>query len=124
MAFVNKWQQFSVGLDIVLKNQYASSMFFTNWPDDIEGILVLLKLLPANKVGRNALAKRDTFYKASERMIVYYQVAIQTFLDKNKLSLNLYVILFYLDRNSPITNEKQGKYTPVHNSLRFNGEQD
>lgn len=51
-------------------------MFFTNWPIDIENLLFLLKLFPASKTGKNGLAKRDTFYNASEKLIVFFEVII------------------------------------------------
>lgn len=74
MGFCNNWQRISTGLSAVINDQYQSSMFFTNWSKDIEDILVLLKLLPSNRVGKNALANRDTFYKSSEKLVVFLQV--------------------------------------------------
>lgn len=76
LGFLEKWNNFAHGLNTILNSQYDSSMFFTNWPQDIENVLIPLKLFPASKTGKNGLARRDTFYKASEKLIVFFEVII------------------------------------------------
>lgn len=79
MGFKDKWTQVSSALNLLLESQYNNSMFYTNWPKDIEDILILLKLFPSNRVGRNALANRETFYNASEKLIKFCQVILAIF---------------------------------------------
>lgn len=78
MGFINNWQSFAIALNDILTHQYSSSLFYTNWPADIENILILLKLFPSSKVGKHALATRDTFYKASEKLIMFCEVFLYT----------------------------------------------
>lgn len=72
--FVVNWSKYSEGLDTLIKTQYESTSFYTNWPEDIEQLLVLLKLLPASTLGKNKLAKPITFHKSTEKVIVYKKV--------------------------------------------------
>lgn len=74
MGMIEKWERYAYGLNATMQSRYNSSMFFTNWPQEIENLLILLKLFPSSKTGKNMLAKRDTFYKASEKLIVFYEV--------------------------------------------------
>lgn len=76
MGFINSWQRFAVGLNDVIDKQYFSSKFYTNWAEDVENIIALLKLLPSSKVGRNALATRETFYNATDKLIVFCRVRV------------------------------------------------
>lgn len=72
--FVAQWKKHADVLDELIKSQFEAQMFYTNWSDDIEMLLIPLKLFPSNRTGKNKLAQRDTFYKASQKLIVYRQV--------------------------------------------------
>lgn len=75
--FNKHWGKYSDSLDSLIKTQYECNAFYTNWSEDIEkSLLVVLKLFPSSKLGKNKLAKRETFHNATEKLIVFRPVNI------------------------------------------------
>ncbi|XP_031639195.1 uncharacterized protein LOC116351255, partial [Contarinia nasturtii] len=68
-AFMEKWPVFAPQLREILFSHYKVKRFKTSWADDVEGILVLLKMFPSNQVGRNVIASDPTFKKSIEQFI-------------------------------------------------------
>lgn len=51
-AFVDNWSTYALKVDIKLELSGMDSDFYTDWPDDIESVLKLLKLLPKKNTGK------------------------------------------------------------------------
>lgn len=73
-AFLDTWPTHSVRLNDILKDQYESSIY-TMWTEDIQDLLILLKLLPAKTNGRNLLSV-ESFNKATEKLFVFRKVRL------------------------------------------------
>lgn len=78
-SFLENWKSYSIAIKELLETQYDSSVFVTTWPEDIENILALLKLFPSSKVGKNCLANRATFHRATSKLFVFRTVNINIF---------------------------------------------
>lgn len=79
-AFIDKWTMFGPQLRDILTNHYKVQTFTTDWPKDVEDILVLLKMFPARQVGRNVIASDTTFKKSVDQLIHYEPVIHFTFI--------------------------------------------
>lgn len=71
-AFLELWPQYEPHLKDILSQDYKLCVQ-TVWPRGIENILILLKLLPAKSVGRNA-QNVLSFNKAINKLIVFHEV--------------------------------------------------
>lgn len=71
-AFLDSWPTNNVRLNDILTNQYETSVY-TMWSQDIQDLLILLKLLPAKSNGRNLLSVQ-AFNKATEKLFVFRKV--------------------------------------------------
>lgn len=73
-AFIEKWPTIGPQLRNLLNDHYKVKHFQTDWSEEIEAVLVLLKMFPARQVGRNVIASEATFRKAVEQFIHYEPV--------------------------------------------------
>lgn len=71
-SLMNWWQQYSSRMMCVLKSHYKQT-YHSLWPDQINDLLVLLKMLPAKAKGKN-LDSIQTFKKAVTKLIVFRKV--------------------------------------------------
>lgn len=81
-ALIDKWIVFGPQLRDILTSHYKVKNFKTDWFEDIERILVLLKMFPARQVGRNVIAS-DTTFKTSVNQFIHFEPVIQSFWEKN-----------------------------------------
>lgn len=85
-AFLDMWPSISQQLRGILTNHYKRKKFKTDWCAEIEDILVVLKLFPANQVGRNAVASIPNLNKSINQFIHFEPVTnliLTTFQDIN-----------------------------------------
>lgn len=68
------WHLISGELKGLLERQYKSEAFYTEWSEDVNDFLILLKLFPLKKAGRNVLAPKTTFYNSVKKLINFYEV--------------------------------------------------
>lgn len=75
-AFLAKWNEYALSLSSVLHAQYSSEVFCTSWPEDIDKLFILVKLLPANTASKRVKdsTRREVFQKATEKLIVFRKV--------------------------------------------------
>lgn len=73
---VDSWPTIRNDLKQILQQQYKSEAFHTEWPEEINDFLILLKLLPLKNVGKNVLASKDTFVNSVKKLIKFYDVRI------------------------------------------------
>lgn len=73
-AFLDVWPSFSQQLRGILTNHYKQKTFQTDWCAEIEDVLVVLKLFPANQVGRNAVASIPNLNKSINQFIHFEPV--------------------------------------------------
>lgn len=66
------WPQMSTNIHGVIPS-YCNN-FATAWQKDIENILMLLKLFPANNIGKYSKGTVKTFEKATEKFIILSKV--------------------------------------------------
>lgn len=84
-AFLDKWLAISPQIRNILFSHYQKGNFKTDWPADVENILVLLKMFPSRQVGRNVIASDSNFKKALEEFIHFEPVRIiLDFIENNK----------------------------------------
>lgn len=50
---------------------YPASAFVSNWPQDVEQLLILLKLLPSKNTRQNNV---EVFKKAMKKLIIFREV--------------------------------------------------
>lgn len=72
-AFLDSWPAYSIQLVDVLENQYQAKIS-TPWSEEIQMLLIFLKLLPARANGRNLLSI-SSFNKAIEKLFVFRKVS-------------------------------------------------
>lgn len=70
-AFCDTWLIKGTKLGDVLNAEYGRHTFATKWPEIVENLLILLKLLPA-KNGRKGSV--EVFKKAIQKLIVFRKV--------------------------------------------------
>lgn len=75
-AFLNKWSTISPQIRNILSSHYQKGNFKTDWSEDVENILVLLKMFPSRQVGRNVIASDSNFKKALEEFIHFEPVKL------------------------------------------------
>lgn len=75
-SLVENWKKYGAAIKLLLEQQYEKSSFVTTWPEEIEQILSLLKLLPSTRVGKNSLKNRKTFHRATTKLFVFRTVNI------------------------------------------------
>lgn len=73
-ALLEKWESFKNQLRGIMVNQFNVQHFKTGWNNNIEDVLVLLKLLPSKQIGRNVISSTSTFNSAIENLIQYMPV--------------------------------------------------
>lgn len=73
-GFLSKWPNVSKEVHTVLSTYHVTS-FETQWCQEIEQILALIKLLPAVATGRNMLSM-EAFAKVAEKLFVFRQVCL------------------------------------------------
>lgn len=73
-AFLNKWPAIFPQLRNILRVHYREMNFKTDWSEDVENILVLLKMFPSRQIGRNVIASDATFKKSVEQFIHFEPV--------------------------------------------------
>lgn len=71
-AFLDTWSAFGEKLKEVHQQSYNSNID-TEWSDDVENFLILLKLLPKSP-GRKGLATRVSFQNTIRKLIVFSKV--------------------------------------------------
>lgn len=72
-AFLDTWSEFAEKLKKVHQQSYKSDID-TEWSDDIENFLILLKLLPLSSGRKGQLATRLSFQNAIRKLIVFSKV--------------------------------------------------
>lgn len=72
-AYINAWPRYSAQLQDILRKQYATLNFHTQWSEEIQKLFILIKLLPT-KFGRKVNTCRETFQKTTEKLIVFRPV--------------------------------------------------
>lgn len=82
---IQKWPLYSKDLINMLTVTYNAHIY-TQWPEDIQNVLILLKLLPATKKAKKTNdGQIELFSKAMEKLFVFRKVIdkpipiIQTF---------------------------------------------
>lgn len=90
-GLLSNWYKYSSVLEELIKTQFESQAFYSNWPEDVENFMVLLKLFPASRVGKKKLAQRETFHNASEKLIIFRKVNFATHI----FTMNLSIFCFY-----------------------------
>lgn len=73
-GLLENWPKYSSKLKNVLDSSDKSSDFATMWSEDIEQVLILLKLLPLVQTGRNTAPKRANFQEATKKLIIFSKV--------------------------------------------------
>lgn len=73
-ALIEKWETYEHQLREILVINFANVAFETGWSEDIENVLVLLKLLPSKQSGRNVIASNSTFNNAIEKLVQFLPV--------------------------------------------------
>lgn len=81
VALIDKWIVLGPQLRDILTRHYKVKNFKTDWSEDIESILVLLKMFRARQVGRNVIAS-DTTFKTSVNQFIHFKPVIQSFWKK------------------------------------------
>lgn len=82
-ALIENWPEITQNLKFVLDKYYQKQVFETDWPDDIEWFLILLRLLPF-KQGCRSLASTETFHNCVKRLLIFSNVLLFS-LDRNLL---------------------------------------
>lgn len=72
-ALIESWPQLIQNLKCVLDEYYRKQTFETDWPEDIEHFLILLRLLPFKQGGRS-LASAETFQNCVKRLLIFSNV--------------------------------------------------
>lgn len=76
-GLMNNWHDFGSNMKGVLSDSYNTNVN-TGWPDDVEQILALLKILPA-KAGRNTKSLVVPFIQAIDKLIIHSEVKFTIF---------------------------------------------
>lgn len=66
---MDKWPSISIQLRDILANVYNVPDFKTEFPKEIEDLLLLLKLFPTKQYGRNVIASDKTFNISTEHLL-------------------------------------------------------
>lgn len=74
-ALIDIWPQITAQLKYVLGKYYQKQEFETDWPEDIERFLILLRLLPF-KQGCRSLASTETFQNCVKRLLIFSNVLL------------------------------------------------
>lgn len=77
-VLISKWIDIKGELNRVLETQYSSDVYTTEWAEEVDDTLILLKLFPLKKVGKNPMASRETFFDARKKLIKFYDVNERT----------------------------------------------
>lgn len=88
---MNKWSSIAPQLQVILTQHYKVSKFQTDWAEEIENILLLLKMFPSGQLGRNVIASDATFKKAVEQFIQLEPV-IYFFYPFQNVNKNIHII--------------------------------
>lgn len=75
-AFLDKWPAIFPQLRNILREHYRERNFKTDWSENVESILVLLKMFPSRQIGRNVIASDATFKKSVEQFIHFEPVIL------------------------------------------------
>lgn len=73
---------------------YSDKRFKTTWIDEIEDMLLLLRLFPAKQVGRNVVGTIEDFDLSISKMIQFELVSIIAFYMRFK-STNVYTWIYH-----------------------------
>lgn len=65
------WSTKGEKLQVILMRDYPASAFVSNWPQDVEQLLILLKLLPSKNTRHNNV---EVFKKAIKKLIIFREV--------------------------------------------------
>lgn len=92
-AFINEWPELSKNLHKILTVNLKQKRFSTDWSDDIESFLVLLKLFPSQQVGRHVIASDTTFKQSIGKFIKYDSVNDQKYCSKYENLMLFFVVV-------------------------------
>lgn len=70
------WPACRIKLIECFNENRGSHNYVSQWPDDIEEMLIFLKLFPSKQIGRNVLATADNFFKSSAKLITFELVSV------------------------------------------------
>lgn len=79
-ALLEKWDLLAPQLRNILQSHYKIKTFINGWADEIESMLVVLKLMPAKQVGRNVVASEHTFNNSMEKLLQFVKVSCNCFI--------------------------------------------
>lgn len=68
-AFLDSWPRFSEQLRLVFVAHYKQKDICTDWCAEIEEVLLLLKMFPSRRAGRNVIASDAMFMKSIDKLI-------------------------------------------------------
>lgn len=74
--FSNVWSQYKNNVENVLELHGQLEDFATIFDEDVEQILMLLKVFPVRQQGRSTIGIRLPFNQAIEKLVVYCKVVI------------------------------------------------
>lgn len=75
-AFINKWPEMWAQFRYILIDHYKVNTFTTDWSEEVENILVLLKMFPSKQVGKNVIASNINFNKSVESFLHFEPVSL------------------------------------------------
>lgn len=90
-GFLEKWSTQQSQLRSILCTEYMEVNFKTEYDEDIENILVLIKLFPAKQVGRNVIAS-DSKFKSTVNSLIHFAPVITDYFHHQ---LNIITINYY-----------------------------
>lgn len=76
-ALLEKWSSLAPQFRSILLVNYKIKNFETGWSDEIEDMLVLLKLLPSKQVGKHVISSEHTFNGAVDKFLKFMQVPME-----------------------------------------------
>lgn len=71
-SLIEIWPKMQEKLHMIFPSRCSS--FATIWKGEILDLIMMMKLLPASNVGKNAKGVEKIFEKATEKLIVFVQV--------------------------------------------------